>query len=437
MHTFTLNIFNRKKMNDLLKIYRDSNQLDFEKIWKEGTFVFDANVLLDLYRLPESAKNDLLGVLQNDNFKDRIWIGFQVFLEYLSNRLSVIGDQKNMFAKVKTATLSTIEKINTINAEYKSEIDNHKLSQRHALINPEHFLNDSSFKKSTKIFRKFVKHLEKLEKQQADVNDSDKLRDLITTIFENKIGSTLTKEELEDIYKEGVKRYANKIPPGYMDNKKDGSYYFKENEYIRKYGDLTFWKEIIKHAKKQKLKYLVLVTGDVKEDWWEEKRGRKISARKELLNEIYTECPDLEVFYLYNTSSFLQFAKKEIDNNIKDSSIDETFKLISNYYNERAIKIGDISPNKKEYLKQLYSLNQSISTNHLKLQDVNSQLSKLNLYRDNLYEKSNPLDDIRELAHNLAYTEEEYTEEINEIQNRLNLDMEIQKRLIEKLKLEE
>jgi len=348
-------------MDDLLKIYRDSNQLDFEKIWKEGTFVFDANVLLDLYRLPESAKNDLLGVLQNDNFKDRIWIGFQVFLEYLSNRLSVIGDQKNMFTKVKTATLNTIEKINTINTEYKIEIDNYKLSQRHALINPEHFLNPDSFKKSIKIFKKFLKQLEELEKQQADVNDNDELRDLITKIFKNKIGSSFTKEELEAVFTEGAKRYISKIPPGYMDSKKEGSYYFKENEYIRKYGDLTFWKEIIKHAKNQNLKYLVLVTGDVKEDWWEEKRGRKISARKELLNEIYKECPNLEVFYLYNTSSFLQFAKKEIDNNIKDSSINETLDLISNSYTKRLGKIGDISPNKKGYLDQLYSINQSIN----------------------------------------------------------------------------
>ncbi|WP_426065396.1 PIN-like domain-containing protein [Flavobacterium sp. DSP2-3-1] len=54
-------------MEKLYKIHRNSNQIDFQKIWKEGVFIFDSNVLLDLYRLPESAKNDLLGVLDSTN----------------------------------------------------------------------------------------------------------------------------------------------------------------------------------------------------------------------------------------------------------------------------------------------------------------------------------------------------------------------------------
>jgi hypothetical protein len=81
-------------MEKLYKIHRNSNQIDFQNIWKEGLFIFDSNVLLDLYRLPESAKNDLLGVFRNENFNNRIWIGFQVMMEFLNNRLTVIGDQK-------------------------------------------------------------------------------------------------------------------------------------------------------------------------------------------------------------------------------------------------------------------------------------------------------------------------------------------------------
>jgi len=73
-------------MDKLIRIHRDPEQLDFKKLWAEGIFVFDSNVLLDLYRLPVSARKDLIGIFESDKFKDRIWIGFQVILEFLNNR---------------------------------------------------------------------------------------------------------------------------------------------------------------------------------------------------------------------------------------------------------------------------------------------------------------------------------------------------------------
>lgn len=68
--------------------------------------------------------------------------------------------------------------------------------------------------------------------------------------------------ELSEIYSicdDGEKRYKKENPPGYKDaKKKDG---------IRKYSDLIGWKEVIQYARKSG-KNIVLVTDDVKEDWW-------------------------------------------------------------------------------------------------------------------------------------------------------------------------
>lgn len=419
-------------MDLLLKIHRNSNEIEFEKIWKEGIFVFDSNVLLDLYRLPDSAKNDLLSVLQNENFKDRIWIGFQVILEYLNNRLSVIGDQKNMFNKVRTSTSNVIDKINILNEEYKREIDGLKLTQRHALINPDEYVSNSHIKEVTKVYHNFLESLTELEQKQADVNDKDEIRELVFKIFKDKIGTSFSKEYLTTLYKDGAERYAEKIPPGYMDTKKEGAYFIEDKKYTRKYGDLILWKEIINHAKSNSLKYVVLVTGDVKEDWWEEMRGRKTGPRKELLNEIYSECENLEVFHLYNTSSFLQYAKKEIDENIKESSINETWELIGDH--KRIETLGEIPIEKKGYLNQLFEINKEVSNTHSKLEKAKLALNKLKEYRNELYDNSQPLDDIRELAHNLAYTEAEYEEEINDLQDKMNIDLTIQKELLSKLR---
>jgi len=88
-------------IENLKKVYRDNSEIDFDTLWNEGTFIFDTNVLLDLYRLPETARNDLLNVLKDEKFNPRIWAAFQVLLEFVNNRYSVISDQKNKFTKVK------------------------------------------------------------------------------------------------------------------------------------------------------------------------------------------------------------------------------------------------------------------------------------------------------------------------------------------------
>ncbi|MFT6908616.1 MAG: hypothetical protein ACJAS1_005319 [Oleiphilaceae bacterium] len=167
-----------------------------------------------------------------------------------------------------------------------------------------------------------------MEKEQSDVNDIDKIKDVVFELFDGKIGESFDNKELKEITIDGIKRYDNNIPPGYKDKKKPGSYFFEDKEYVRKFGDLILWKEIIQKAKKDKLKYVVLVTGDVKEDWWFEKRGKKLGPRKELLNEIYSEAKDLECFHMYDTSNFLQYAKNELGLNIQESSIIETKDLI-------------------------------------------------------------------------------------------------------------
>lgn len=313
-------------METLIKVHRNYDQLDFKSIWTEGIFVFDSNVLLDLYRLPNSAQKDLVRILKNEKFNKRIWIGFQVLLEFMNNRYEAISDQKNKFNSVRKIVEDTIEQYEDLIDNLEAELN--KLKQRHSLIDPEKFINDNKKKRGIKFLNDFLGNLDGLEKKQADVTDNDEIKDIVLEIFKDKVGIGFEKKRLEEIYKEGEKRYDSKIPPGYKDSKKEGSHLYEDKEFVRKYGDLILWNEIIEKCSTDKVKYLVLVTGDVKEDWWFEKRGRKLGPRLELLNEIYSKAPDLDTFFLYDTSTFLKYAQKELDDKIKDSSITEAKQLI-------------------------------------------------------------------------------------------------------------
>jgi hypothetical protein len=65
---------------------------EFDKMWRTGTFVVDANVLLNVYRFSERARDDLLKVLHR--VADRLWIPHQVALEYQAHRVNVIAGEK-------------------------------------------------------------------------------------------------------------------------------------------------------------------------------------------------------------------------------------------------------------------------------------------------------------------------------------------------------
>ncbi|RQV05342.1 histidine kinase [Burkholderia cenocepacia] len=321
----------------LLRIHRDSDDIDFASLWEKGIFVFDANVLLDLYRLPETASNDLISVLRNQQLQNRIWIAFQVIVEFLSNRHEAISDQKNKFHTVRGLLEEASTQLDEVFEKLSDELAKLKLKQRHSLINPEKFITPERISTSKAIIYDFLDDLAILEAKQTDVNDRDQIKDIVLQIFEGKIGDGFNRKELDDLYKIAEKRYENNIPPGYKDKSKTGSYAIGDRELVRKFGDLILWKEIIRKVSQDNIESIVLVTGDIKEDWWVEKRGKKLGPRKELLNEIYTEAPSAKTFYMYDTASFLRHAKSHLKVNVQDSSINQAKDLIEKGRRSRVV----------------------------------------------------------------------------------------------------
>jgi PIN domain-containing protein len=125
---------------------------DFQELWDRATFVLDANVLLNLYRFPKPAADELLSVL--DKIGDRLWVPYQAALEYQVNRLDVINEQRERFEKVRT----TLDK--SLN-ELTSAFEKLQLKKRHSSIDPDPFLAGT-----TNFFNEFKTKLKGLEKHQ-------------------------------------------------------------------------------------------------------------------------------------------------------------------------------------------------------------------------------------------------------------------------------
>jgi hypothetical protein len=153
--------------------------------------------------------------------------------------------------------------------------------------------------------------------------DDDSLFSEISQVFDGKVGTKFSTEELHKIYLDGKKRYEKKIPPGFKDQP-------PEKQEPDCYGDLVIWKEIIEKVKNTKSKGIIFVTDDSKEDWWDKRDSGTLGPRPELGFELFEETG--AIFYAYNSSRFLQYAKDHIklEKEINQKSIDE-IKLRSDY----------------------------------------------------------------------------------------------------------
>lgn len=325
----------------LLKSHRDQNEIQHDDLWENGIFVFDTNVILDLYRLPETASNDLINALNHPKINNRIWIAFQVIVEFLNNRIEIISDQKSKFTEVKKHLEQAITDYDTVFSSLNENLNKLQLRKKHSLINPDEFLKENSIISGKNVLADFLEALPGLEKKQSDIHQIDKIKDRVLEIFKNKIGKGFEQKKLDEICKNGDARYEKNIPPGYKDKNKKGFYLVEKLEIVKKFGDLLLWNEIIEKAKSEKIPNLIFVTGDVKEDWWFEKSGKKIGPRRELLNEIYTAAPTLENFYMYDTAGFLKHAQKYLKADIQDLTITQTENLINSNRKKRSLDDSD------------------------------------------------------------------------------------------------
>ncbi|EOU1878253.1 PIN domain-containing protein [Clostridium perfringens] len=252
-----------------------------KELWDKATFVFDANIFLNLYRYSNETKNQVIDCLEK--ISDRVWIPYQTGKEFFANRVNTILAQEKVYTDLEKS-LSMKDKINSIESIRHTTLDEQK--------------------------EKMIDIIKKCEKEIKNVLEEDKSNyqsliyddpnlNKILKVFENKVGEEPSKEEYAKYIKIIDERYKKEIPPGYKDITKSGD---------EKYGDAINWFEIIEFAREED-KNIIYVTDDQKEDWVEIRGGKKIGPRKELLDEFFKETGE-NIIGIYNTENFLKYSRK-------------------------------------------------------------------------------------------------------------------------------
>lgn len=281
----------------LFKGYYRANDDAVKAIWREGKIIPDANVLLDLYRYSDEARDAFLNLL--NNHCARVWLPHQAAHEYFQNRPTVINEQSKSYD-------ATLKDINDLYNSFSQK-------NRHPFL-PRQLLGEVE-----ELFKKLNEHLENAKKSHLKRLNDDEIQAEITKIFGQRVGSPFSSEELKILFEEAKARYQSKIPPGYEDAQKNDN----EKDLIgqqRRYGDLIMWKQIIAFAKEHKT-HVILITEDTKDDWWLRPAGRTLSARPELFKEFHDETG--QEIQIYRTESFLHNATKYLYESVSDDVIEE------------------------------------------------------------------------------------------------------------------
>ncbi|WP_429956057.1 PIN-like domain-containing protein [Gluconobacter japonicus] len=340
--------------------YYAPTENEYQRLWQEGIIALDANVLLNLYRLPASARDELLAVLTS--LKDRLWIPYQVALEYQRRRLTVIASERN-------STEQALSKAHELFQNISEQIISLQIDKRGLGLKPEPLIEDLKIAND-----KLITAITSVQSSQLDITMSDSVRDKLDVLFSGRVGEEpKNQEELDILISDGQSRYDCSIPPGFSDagkekNPKEAVFYHDGLNYQRKFGDLILWRQLIAHAKNTEKKVVLFITSDRKEDWWWREHGKTIGPRPELIREIQKEA-NVEIFWMYSSVQFLENAKQFIKANVSDESLSELKEVNNsrdrnNYYSFWVNKISDGKNSKissRNFIEYLSSIEEWLS----------------------------------------------------------------------------
>jgi len=264
---------------------------EFARLWEEGLFVFDANVLLNLYRYSEGARGDLLSVMRA--LGDRAWLPHQAAEEFLERRLQVMHRKRRRYQDASAG----VEKARNEIEESMGELHRDRAVEAEDLLSSVREALDG-----------LVEHLRTREEglpAESSSPEDDPVWRAVEDIFGDRIGGAYEPERRRQIVEEGRDRYDRKVPPGYEDEEKDRKTGNGKGE--RRFGDLLLWYQALDKAEETQGP-VVLITDDRKEDWWWKSHGLTIGPRPELVEEMRRRSGTL--FYMYRPERLLDEAGK-------------------------------------------------------------------------------------------------------------------------------
>lgn len=266
-------------MKKIYSNYYPKSNKDIKNIWDDCIIIPDTNVLLSLYAYPENTRIKVLDILDKLSKDKKIYLLYQIGIEFYNNKNKLIEGQKNNCSNYKRDFIKIKDLFN----------DNYSRP----------FLSKDLMTKFKAIESDILNEMETERRKCDNLLRNDTICSRLEKIFDKKVSRKFDEEEIESIYDEGERRYKYKIPPGYEDDGKN------EN----RHGDLLIWKQLIDLAKSEE-KSIIFITNDGKKDWWfKNSKDENEMPRPELITEFKSKVKNNKEFYMLSNKNFLKKAE--------------------------------------------------------------------------------------------------------------------------------
>lgn len=286
-----------QSMRAIFSEFCPKSEQEISRLWKECIFVFDTNVLLNMYRYHGDTVGQFFGVCSK--ISDRIWMPYQVCKEFMRNRPKVIIEQSDAI----DAYISFAEKLDK---HVEAEFSKLKIKM-HASVNIDKLVCEISGKIQT-IKNELGEIGKNLSGSAHQKLSEDVVLDKLEALYAGKIN--LKPSNIVELKAVIDERYKKNVPPGYND--------LKDKDKERAYGDCLIWFEMIGKAQ-QESRPIIFITDEKKDDWLWEINGKTLWCRPELSQEFFEKTNN--IFHVYNMVRFLELAQKYTEANIEERSI--------------------------------------------------------------------------------------------------------------------
>ncbi|MDB1087596.1 PIN-like domain-containing protein [Streptomyces sp. ACA25] len=293
---------------DCDEAYRTPLPADYERVLTGGMVVLDANVLLNLYRSNERTRRDTLAVL--GKLQDRLWIPHQVLSEFWQLR------------ELPSVRHHHLTKAHEVGAA----LDTVRHSAEDALerwVSAVHLGNDAQVTRqiddALESLAATLDGLRELIETQAGKDSlpgtagthTDPVLAELNALLIGRIGEPLPPEVRDAVEQEALKRAESEIPPGYEA--------FRDQPAERAAGDYVLWVQLMAEAKGRGCDVL-LVTGEVKKDWWAIRDGGiPARPRPELVAEMRDRAG--AGLYMLTQSELLSKAQELLGQEVDEVSV--------------------------------------------------------------------------------------------------------------------